>query len=121
MNQGLSHQATAELKKRTLRTIFWFLAAVLLFNLFLGEMGVIEGIRLRRTAARLEGEVRAMQAENEALDAEIGELRENPYRIEAIARQELGLSRPGEIIFLFPSVGGRHDASPAPPGSPPLR
>jgi cell division protein FtsB len=116
MAGSASVQATAEFRRKSLRTLFWFLAAVLLFNLFFGEMGVIQGFRLRSTAARVADEVRTLQAENDALREEIRALQEDPFRIESIARQELGLGRPGEIIFLFP--GGDSPTAP-PPASPP--
>ena len=94
---------TAALRRRALRTLFWCLAASLLFNLLFGDLGVIQGIRQRRTAARLQGEVAALQARNQRLAAAIDGLRHDSYRIEAIAREELGLRRPGEITFLFTS------------------
>ncbi|MFQ5878040.1 MAG: septum formation initiator family protein [Acidobacteriota bacterium] len=92
----------AALRRKALRTAFWFLASVLLFNALFGDMGLIQGLRQRRTAARLRAQVEALRAENAELRAEIEALgRESSYRIEAIAREDLGLSRPGEIVFLF--------------------
>ncbi len=94
------------LRRNALRTIYWFLAASVLFNLVFGEMGVIQGFRQRQRASRLQSEVKGLETRNARLHAEIDDLRHNPYRIETIARQDLGLCRPGEIIFLFP--GGNH-------------
>jgi cell division protein FtsB len=64
-------------------------------------MGLVQGMRQRRAAARLRAEVRALRAENVRLTSEIDALKRDPYRIEAIAREQLNLSRPGEILFLF--------------------
>ena len=89
------------LKRSALRTLFWFLTAILLFNAFFGDMGIIEALRQRRTAGRLRREVVALRTANDALRADIEDLRRNPFRIESIAREDLGLSRPGELIFLF--------------------
>jgi cell division protein FtsB len=97
--------AGGDFKRRTLRVVFWSLAATLLFNSLLGDMGLVQGIRQRRAAARLRTEVAALRVQNTALTSDIRELREEPYRIETIAREELGLSRPGEIIFLFKQDG----------------
>ncbi len=101
MSRGATPQASA-LKRRILRPIFGFIAMSVLFNLVFSEMGIIQGFRQRHTASRLEREVRALETRNAALLTEIDDLRHNPYRIETIARQDLGLCRPGEIIFLFP-------------------
>jgi cell division protein FtsB len=92
---------TAAFKRRALSTLFWFVTLSLLFNALLGDMGLIQGLRQRRESARLEQEVAALRESNGRLLADIEELRHSPYRIETIAREELGLSRPGEILFLF--------------------
>jgi cell division protein FtsB len=91
----------AQMRRRALGMLFWFFALVLVFNAFFGDMGLIQTIRTRRAAAALRRDVTRLRADNDRLMAEIQDLRHDPYRIETIAREELGLSRPGEIIFLF--------------------
>jgi len=107
-------------RRKALLVLFWFLALSLLFNFLFGDMGLIQGYRQRHAAVRLRREVLTLRGENDRLAAEIHDLRHDPYRVETIAREELGLSRPGEIIFLFP--GGPRDgapiAAPSPAGSP---
>jgi cell division protein FtsB len=98
-------------RRRFLRTIYWFLAVSVLFNLVFGEMGLIQGFRQRSKVTRMELDVESLQARNATLMTRIDDLRHNPYRIETIARQELGLCRPGEIIFLFPN-GDTYDEPP---------
>ena len=93
-------------RARALRAAVWVLAGLLLFNLLFGEMGVVAGLRQRHTAARLRREVAELQATTDALKAEVRALKTDPFRIEAIAREQLGLARPGEIVFLFPSGAG---------------
>jgi cell division protein FtsB len=93
----------AATKTRAARVGFWVIAGLLLLNLLFGDMGVLAGIRQRRVASQLRLEVATLQTEHDALAADIQALNSNPFRIESIAREELGLARPGEIIFLFPS------------------
>jgi cell division protein FtsB len=93
-------------RTRAARAGFWIVAGLLLLNLVLGDMGVLAGIRQRRVTSQLRSEVATLQIEHDALAADIQALNSNPFRIESIAREELGLARPGEIIFLFPSGGG---------------
>jgi cell division protein FtsB len=101
-------------RTRAARAGFWIIAGLLLLNLVLGDMGVLAGIRQRRVASRLRSEVASLQIEHDALAADIQALNSNPFRIESIAREELGLARPGEIIFLFPSGGAAPAAGAAP-------
>ena len=90
-------------RARAARAGIWIVAGLLLLNLLFGDMGVLSGIRQRRAASQLRAEVAALQTEHDAIAADIQALNSNPFRIESIAREELGLARPGEIIFLFPS------------------
>jgi cell division protein FtsB len=103
-------------RTRAARAGFWVVAGLLLLNLLFGDMGVLAGIRQRHAASQLRSEVASLQMEHDALAADIQALNSNPFRIESIAREELGLARPGEIIFLFPSAGASAPpASAAPP------
>ena len=87
------------------RAARWALGAVgglLAFHLVFGDMGLVRGARQRATLARLGEETLALEAETAALKREVEGLTKDPFRIEALAREQLGLARPGEIIFLFP-------------------
>ncbi len=89
-------------RTRALKAAFWLLATSLLFNLIFGDMGVVQGLRQRALARRLRQEVAQLQSDNDALARDIQALKTDPFRVEGIARVELGLARPGEIVFLFP-------------------
>ena len=106
--------APVDLRRKGLVVLFWFIALSLLFNSLFGDMGLIQGHRQRRLLARLQGEVLTLRKANDRLAGDIDDLKHDPYRIEQIAREELGLGRPGEILFLFEDTGPR-------PGSPPIQ
>ena len=55
---------------------------------------------MERTAAALERELAALEQEHAALERRLLQ-RESPERMEALARRELGMVMPGEIVFLF--------------------
>ena len=101
-----------DLRRKALLVLFWFVALSLLFNSLFGDMGLIQGYRQRSLLARLQHEVRTLHQVNDRLAADIADLRHDPYRIEQIAREELGLGRPGEILFLFQEP--EPDATPSP-------
>ena len=93
-------------RARALRSAVWVLAGLLLFNLIFGEMGIIAGLRQRHTMALLRREVAEHRQTTGALMDEVRALKTDPFRIESIARDQLGLARPGEIVFLFPKGPG---------------
>jgi cell division protein FtsB len=55
----------------------------------------------RERALELAREIEEIRAENLRLAAEIRALRSDPRAIERIAREQLGLARPGETVFLI--------------------
>lgn len=75
------------------------LVALLVGTLF-GDGGLLQLVEERRKTEALEHELGALRAENARLGDEIVALRTDPATIERLAREELGLSRPGETVFL---------------------
>ena len=67
----------------------------------LGDRGVVRLYRLARTRADLAREIARLREVNGQLAQELRALREDPSRVEAIARDELGLVRPGETVYDF--------------------
>ena len=67
-----------------------------------GERGVLHLWRLRGEKARLDEENYRLQKENEGLRQRISKLRNDNFYLEKMAREELNLVRPGEIIYRFP-------------------
>lgn len=80
------------------------LVALVVGSLF-GDHGVLRLVEHRDEVRRLAAEVEALRAENGRLAVEIQALREDPRAVEKIAREELGLVRPGETLFLVRDYG----------------
>ena len=76
------------------------LGLVLLLSL-VGDRGLFQIDRMARVKAQLEREVEALERENALLRQEVEAMRRHPSRMEEIARQDLGLVRPGEIVYQF--------------------
>jgi cell division protein FtsB len=55
---------------------------------------------MERTAAQLEEERELLEQEHAQWEAQLLQ-RESPEQMEALARRELGMVMPGEIVFLF--------------------
>ncbi len=90
----------------------------LLFYGFLAYMGIIlllqeiNGFRLHRELTALKREVRAAHEHKAELQRQIEVMKTDAY-IEQVARDQLGLTRPGEITFL-PVEPGAAPRTPPP-------
>lgn len=66
-----------------------------------GDRGILNLLAKRRQVEALRSELDALRAENARLAGEIAALRTSPRAIERLAREELGLARPDETVFLI--------------------
>ena len=89
------------------------LLALLVHNLF-GEHGFLAMRRSQKEAQRLRQEIQQINEENRNLAEQIRALKSDPRTIERIAREEMGLARPGELIFKLPTKPAE-SAKPQPP------
>jgi cell division protein FtsL len=76
------------------------------FGLFLhdifGAHGYLAMRRTKREIERVQGEIARLNKENAELSQEVRALKSDPHKIESIARDELGLAKPGEVIIKIP-------------------
>jgi cell division protein FtsB len=73
----------------------------LLYQFLLGEQGLLKIYRLHKSYKALVTEVVSLQEENERLHYEIEQLKRAPFQTEKTAREELGLVRPGDVVYKF--------------------
>ena len=77
-----------------------FVASVLVINALFGEKGLIESMKVGRQYRELASSIAELKRENAAFRDEARRLREDPRAIERLAREELGLISPGELLFI---------------------
>jgi cell division protein FtsB len=77
-----------------------FAISVLAINALIGEHGLAETLRARREFQRTIAELSQLQYENAVLAEQIRRLRHDPRAIERVARAEMGLVRPGEVLVI---------------------
>jgi cell division protein FtsB len=75
-----------------------------------GDRGFFEVYQFNRHLQHIERRIQALEVENERLRIQVTGLRSDPYQIEKLARQDLGLVRPDEIVFEI--VDSRPQESP---------
>jgi cell division protein FtsB len=84
------------------RNMTWLLGlalALLLLQDIFGTHGVIAMRRSQREASQVQQEITEVDEENQRLQDNVKALKSDPAAIERIAREEMGLARPGEHIF----------------------
>jgi cell division protein FtsB len=91
--------------------------AVALEGIF-GAHGVLAMFRLKRQVRETQQQTQKLNQENQKLAGQVRALRSDPATIERLAREQLGLARPGEMIFkLPPKPPAQNPAKPASPSA----
>jgi cell division protein FtsB len=86
--------------RRAVRWALLFVSFVLAIDALAGDKGLFEMLRARRQHAELSGAIHDLRSENASLRDEARRLKEDASTIETLARRELGLIRPGEVLFV---------------------
>lgn len=92
-----------------LRNITWFLAGglvLLALQDVFGTHGLIAMRRSHQQAVAVQQQIDQMNTENDMLQGRVKALKTDPAAIERIAREDMGLARPGEYIFKLPAKPG---------------
>ena len=90
--------------RRMAHMLLLFVACVLVIDALVGDKGLLAIIQARKEYNQLATEIARARSENARLREEARRLREDPAAIEEIARRELGLIKPGEILFIVKDV-----------------
>jgi cell division protein FtsL len=85
--------------------------ALFLHDIF-GTHGYLAMRRTKLEIERVQGEIRHLNKENAELSEEVKSLKTDPHKIESIARDELGLAKPNEVIIKIPQSQQPQSASP---------
>jgi cell division protein FtsB len=89
------------------------LIVLLLVYAVVGERGAIHLWRLQGEKLKLDEQNYRLQKDNEGLREKITRLRSDNFFLEKIAREELNLVRPGEVIYRFRDSESGEDESRA--------
>ena len=80
-------------------TVLFVLLIWLQYRLWLGDGGIPEVLSLKRENDAVQQRVDKLQERNQALDAEVMDLKKGIEAIEERARSELGMIKPDEIYY----------------------
>ena len=93
------------------------LALLLLQDIF-GTHGLIAMRRSQQEASQVQKEISQIDEENRQLEERVKALKSDPDAIERIAREEMGLARPGEYIFKLAPKSTDGSSTAVPPTKP---
>lgn len=92
--------APSSVRRRIVNYTLIFITIVLVVDALVGDKGLLETMRARKQYAEVAASLQALRWENDRLRSEMHRLTDDPSMIESVARQELGLVRPGELVFV---------------------
>lgn len=79
------------------------LATVTVISIFFSGRATTDLQRSRRRVDTLRADIQKLEHENSRLRREIDSARQSTYAVEKIAREDLGMSRKGEVIYMLPT------------------
>lgn len=106
MSRRDESQGQVGLRRKALLLFAGLALVALVVGSIFGDKGLLDVWEQRRRTQDLEHEVDALRAENARLSEEIRALRTDARAIERLAREQLGLARPDETVFLVTDPEG---------------
>ena len=83
-------------------TLLGLLLLALLVHDIFGTHGYLAMRRTQQEINKVKTNIEKLNKENVRLEEEVKDLKSDPRKIEKIARDELGLAKPGEVIIKIP-------------------
>jgi len=82
--------------------VFGLLTIAILLLAVFNDKGALQVHTQAKKLGAIESEIRRLDSENQQLTTEIQALRTDPTAIEKLAREELKLVKPGEVVLVIP-------------------
>jgi cell division protein FtsL len=100
--------------RRNATYVLVLVCVVLLVHEIFGQHGFLALRQEKKEIESLRQQIRQLQHENDELDKRIKALQSDPKAIERLAREQMRLARPGEIIYTLPEKDPKKDQAPPP-------
>jgi cell division protein FtsB len=101
----------ATLRRNATYVLVLVCIALLVHEIF-GPHGFLALRQEKKEIESLRQQIQQLQHENEQLDKRIKALQSDPKAIERLAREQMRLARPGEIIYTLPEKDPEKDQPP---------
>jgi cell division protein FtsB len=78
------------------------LTVVFFISFFFSDRGLPELQHARQRANEMRADIKHLESENARLKSEIESVKKSTYAVERIAREDLGMAKPGEVVYMLP-------------------
>lgn len=116
--QAPETESSSSFFRRNARYFFALVFCLLLLQDVFGAHGLMAMHRSKVQMQAIQAKLTKLDQENQDLQNRIENLKTNPSAIEKIARDRMGLARPGELIFRLPD--SKTGEASVPPAAAPL-
>lgn len=118
MDARLNPPAKRSRLHRCVYTAVAVLIVALAIDGVFGPHGMIATYRLKLKVEKTQRKVNALEQENKVFTDQVRKLKTQPSAIEHVARERMGLVKPGELVFKLPPqspAAASHSATAPPP------
>ena len=75
---------------------------VFIISFFFSDRGIAELQQARKRVDTLHSDIHRLEAQNARLRGEIDSVKKSTYAVERIAREDLAMSKKGEVVYMLP-------------------
>lgn len=104
-NAPVSSRLNSRVTLKAVMLLSGVLTIVFLISFFFSKEGISELQQARQRVAVLEQDIERLRLENKQLARQISNLRESTFSVEKIAREDLGMAKDGEIVYVVEEPG----------------
>jgi len=97
--------ASEQRSKIKFYAVIGILILAVLYLMF-GHNGLLHVRQLKREKAKLEKQIIQLEEAKNSLQLEIEKLQSNPEALEKVIREQMGMIRKDEMLFIFPKEEG---------------
>lgn len=102
LNKPDAGEGVAAFLRQYCATLLGLLLLALVVHDIFGTHGYLAMRRAQQEIKKVKANIGQLDKENIRLEDEVKDLKSDPRKIEKIARDELGLAKPGEVIIKIP-------------------
>jgi cell division protein FtsB len=95
---------SAQVTYRVVALLSTVLMIVFLISFVFSDRGISELQYSRKRVESLRADIQRLEAENVRLHSEIESVKQSTYTVERIAREDLGMSKKGEVVYMLPKA-----------------
>ena len=103
-NTSRKKQKRADTLQRAMRYALGALLLLVFMNGIFGQNGYLALRRAHSDVEKLHKEIDQLNEQNHQLSGDVRALKTDPAAVERVAREDMGLARPGELVFRLPEA-----------------